>query len=289
MENTITAPAPQTSHLLALAIKGLEAMYDPEKGLFCHRLRKTAKGLVREGISHRYTVMTLLGLLRAQSVGLRSPVDIEAAVDRLFDETAWLNNLGDLGLLLWLCAAVSRQRLRQFHTMFDLSGVLERFPDARRRVTMQLSWFLSGLAHASKGGKTADLEPLADEAYRLVRANQGPYGLFGHMATWHSLAGVVRGRVGSFADQVYPILAMAHFLKCLAMLKHATALCNAPGRSAACKAILASGGGTMTLCRVASWTTIPCIRCISTVWRQWRCLRCRRRAAPTSMRKSTRD
>ena len=37
-------------------------MYDSEKGLFCHRLRKTSEGLKREGISQRYTVMTLLGL-----------------------------------------------------------------------------------------------------------------------------------------------------------------------------------------------------------------------------------
>jgi hypothetical protein len=212
MEDTITAaPAPQTSHLLALAIRGIESMYDPEKGLFCHRLRKTSEGLLPEGISHRYTIMTLLGLLRAHSSGLRPPVDIEATVDRLFDDTVWIDNVGDLGLLLWLCAATSRERLRQFHKIFDLAGALNRFPDARRGFTMELSWFLTGLVYASKLEQTADLERLAHETYRLVRLNQGQHGLLGHMAKWHSMAGVVRGRVGSFADQVYPIFAMAHF------------------------------------------------------------------------------
>jgi len=76
---------------------------------------------------------------------------------------------------------------------------------------MELSWFLTGLTHASKAEQRADLEPLANETYRLVQANQGKHGLFGHMAKWYSLAGVVRGRVGSFADQVYPTFAMAHF------------------------------------------------------------------------------
>lgn len=212
MESTIKAAVtPQTSHLLALAMRGLESMYDPEEGLFCHRLRKMSKGLVREGISQRYTIMTLLGLLRARSAGLRSSVGIEATVDRLLGDPAWLDNLGDLGLLLWLCAATSQERLRQFHAIFDLSRALQRFPDARRRLTMELSWFLTGLAQACKTEQPADLEPLANETYCLVRANQGQHGLFGHMSMRHSVAGIVRGRVGSFADQVYPILAMAHF------------------------------------------------------------------------------
>jgi hypothetical protein len=84
--------------------------------------------------------------------------------------------------------------------------------------------------------KASDLESLARATYRLVRANQGPYGLFGHMAKWHSMAGVVRGRVGSFADQVYPTLAMAHFARtfgheeaCESALRCARAICSLQG------------------------------------------------------------
>jgi hypothetical protein len=214
MQNALTAGAvPRTSQLVELALRGLESMYDSEKGLFCHRLCKTSDGMVREGISQRYTIMTLLGLLRAQSAGLKSPVDVEATVERLLDDTTWVNNIGDLGLLLWLCAATSRKNLRRCNAAFDLSGALQRFPDARRRLTMELSWFLTGLANASKAESAVNLEPLANETYRLVQASQGQHGLFGHMATRQSLAGVVRGRFGSFADQVYPVLAMAHFSK----------------------------------------------------------------------------
>jgi hypothetical protein len=236
MEDTITAEPVQTSHLLTLAIRGIESMYDPEKGLFCHRLRKTSEGLVREDISHRYTAMTLLGLLRGRSAGLEPSVDIEAAVGRLLYDTAWADNIGDLGLLLWLCAATSRKTLNHFQKVFDLSGVLERFSDARRGLTMELSWFLTGLAHASMMEKTPDLESLARKTYRLVRANQSHYGLFGHMAKWQSVAGVVRGRVGSFADQVYPTFAMAHFARafgheeaCESALRCARAICRLQG------------------------------------------------------------
>jgi hypothetical protein len=212
MTQIITASAvPPTSRLQTLAIRGLESMYDPEQRLFCHRLQKTSEGVVREGISHRYTVMTLLGLLRADSAGLQSPVDIDTTVDRLLDETTWVDNIGDLGLLLWLCASSGRKHLNRFYATFDLSGALKHYPDARPRLTMELSWFLTGLAHASEAGPLADHELFANETYQLLRANQGQHGLFGHMPKWRSLAGILRGHVGSFADQVYPILAMTRF------------------------------------------------------------------------------
>jgi hypothetical protein len=237
MQDTFSvATPPQISHLLPMAIRGIEWMYDSEKGLFCHQLRKTSDGLVREGISHRYTIMTLLGLLRALPAGLRSFVDIEAAIDRLFADTAWIDNVGDLGLFLWLCASVSKERLVQFHQNFKLAGALERFPDGRRRLTMELSWFLTGLVKASKMERTAELERLALETYALVCCNQGEPGLFGHMGKWHSMAGLVRGRVGSFADQVYPIFAMAHFSQVFGhqeardnALRCASAICSLQG------------------------------------------------------------
>jgi hypothetical protein len=195
------------------AIRGLEPMFDPEKRLFCYRLRQTPQGLVREGISQRYTIMTLLGLLRAESAGFQSAFDIPATLDRLLGDTAWLDNLGDLGLLLWLCALSSQEHLTRFLAMFDLERALGRYPDARGRFTMELSWFLSGLAHASGTGlpQRSTLARLANETYQLLRANQGAHGIFGHLGKWSSLAGIIRGRVGSFADQVYPIYAMAHF------------------------------------------------------------------------------
>src|SRR5689334_17480097 len=38
-------------------------------GLLCFRLRQTARGLIQEGVSHRYTLIALLGIKRAQSAG----------------------------------------------------------------------------------------------------------------------------------------------------------------------------------------------------------------------------
>jgi len=214
MTNTLTTPASETrvAHLVELAIRGLEPMYDAETSLFCHRLKQTPSGNVREGISQRYTVMTLLGLLRAESAGYRSPVNIEATIDALYGNTEWVNNIGDLGLLLWL-SAVSSKKLDSFYATFDLENALRKYADVRKRPTMELAWFLTGLTYASRAEKKQQLflEPLARQTYGLLQSNQGKHGLCGHMAKWKSLAGAARGHVGSFADQVYPILAMAHF------------------------------------------------------------------------------
>lgn len=198
----------RVARLMELAIRGLKPMYDPEAGLFCHRLRKTPSGNIREGVSQRYTIMTLLGLLRAEAVGYRSPVDISATVDALYRNTEWVDNIGDIGLLLWLSSVTSRG-WDNFHAAFDLKSALQKYSGAKKRVTMELAWFLSGLTCASAADKISpDLEPLTVQSYKLLKSNQGKDGLFGHMAKWNSLAGAVRGHVGSFADQVYPIFAM---------------------------------------------------------------------------------
>jgi hypothetical protein len=78
---------------------------------------------------------------------------------------------------------------------------------------MELAWFLSGLAHAmlSSPATRHELMDQAVRTYELLANNQGDHGVFGHVATRSTLAGVLRGRIGSFADQVYPIYALTRF------------------------------------------------------------------------------
>jgi len=210
METVAVCAAEGTPRLLMMAVRGIESMVEPGRRLFCYRLRKAPDGLMREGISHRYTAMTLLGLLRARPMGLTSQIDIDSVVDQLLKESAWVDNVGDLGLLLSLCASCGQDRMDQFDLTFDVSGALKRYPDTRRALTMELSWFLTGLVFSHKAGSREHTR-LAYETYDLIRRNQGESGLFGHMAKSGSMAGMVRGHVGSFADQVYPIFAFAHF------------------------------------------------------------------------------
>lgn len=202
------------SALNQLAALGLVQMFDPEKQLFCFRLKLTPGGLVKEGISHRYTIMSLLGLHRLEAARQRpSAIGVKAALEGLLGKTEWVENIGDLGLLLWACALVLPERLEEISGTLDVKRALTRFPESRSGSTMELAWFLTGVAHAAvAGGKNlSNLEGPAVKTFELLLNNQGAHGFFGHLARGGALGGIVRGRIGSFADQVYPIYALARF------------------------------------------------------------------------------
>src|SRR5271168_1313705 len=131
-------------HFNQLAVKGLVPMFDQKKQLFCYTLKKTSAGMVREGISQRYTVFTLLGLHRLEENGGISPIEIKCSMDALLANTDWVNNIGDLGLLLWACAVIAPQRLDEVESRLEVKSALTRFRDAGRGHTMELAWFLAG-------------------------------------------------------------------------------------------------------------------------------------------------
>ena len=105
---------------------------------------------------------------------------------------------------------------------------------------MELSWFLAGLAHAAETTPKllSTLTDLSTDTYRRLERNQGDHGFFGHLSTKNSLTGRLRGRIGSFADQIYPIYAMSKFAKVFHLeaalgraLECASAVCRAQGES----------------------------------------------------------
>lgn len=201
-------------HLVEQAVRGLPQMFNSDAGLFCHRMKKTPGGLVQEGISPRYTLMTLLGLHRLEQKGMQSPVEIRPIFERLLADISWAGNVGDLGLLLWLVAELEPQRLGELEAKLDVATALNRFADVRQGVTMHLAWFLTGLSCcllvSDNPAKTTEL---AKETYNLLIRNQGTNGYFRHLASRGSLNGRIRGRIGSFADQVYPIYGMAKYFQ----------------------------------------------------------------------------
>jgi len=205
---------PDVGHLCELALNGLVPMFDPDKQLFCFTRKKTPQGLVLQGLSHRYTLITLLGLRQYEAAGFSSPIKVEAVLDRLLRDNAWINNVGDLGLLLWLCALVSPKRLMETIAGLVREGALERFRELHEGRTTELAWFLSGLAHATLAlpQEALDLRGPSFQTYEVLRHNQGTSGIFRHLGK-RTLAGIVRGRLGCFADQVYPIYALTQFAR----------------------------------------------------------------------------
>ena len=201
-------------HLVELAVRGLPPMFDPQRQLFCYTLKKTSSGLVQEGISPRYTAITLMGLHRLERAGTASPIALAPVLQALMANTDWVDNIGDLGLLLWACALVAPQRLEELERRFEIGAALTRYADAKESRTMEMAWFLAGLCHwgLALPEMRSKLRDQAYETFRRLARNQGQR-VFAHLATSKSIKGMFRGKIGSFADQVYPIYAMSKFFE----------------------------------------------------------------------------
>ncbi len=131
----------------------------------------------------------------------------------LLASTTWPDNIGDLGLLLWLCALMTPERYEEVYRSFNVANALGHYRDGPGGPTMELAWFISGLAHGAMAGQRniPGLTDLAHTCFELIKKNQGRNGVFGHLASRKGIAGALRGRLGSFADQVYPIYALSKF------------------------------------------------------------------------------
>jgi hypothetical protein len=206
-----TSPSDATvQHLLQVASKGLPQMVDPEHNLFCYAMKRKGSGLVRNGLSHRYTVITLMGLKRLEESGATSCVGTTPLFEKLFADLSWVDNIGDLGLLMWLCATTAPQRLGDIEQQLPIGSALKQYPDAPQGRTMELAWFLTGLCEWAlrDSEKKRSLRELAFDTYKKLLRNHygGPF--FGHLDHRASASGLLRGPIGSFADQVYPIFAL---------------------------------------------------------------------------------
>jgi hypothetical protein len=209
--------ARSVSELCDLAAAGLVPMLDPKEQIFCDVYNRTEKGMSRERLSPRYTMMTLLGLHRYERSGRRSPVPLPPVLNVLLHDTSWIDSSGDLGLLLWTCAELAPDRLPEVYHKVGAEGALARFSDGRRGYTMEVAWYLTGIASCYLAGH-ANLPRLAEQvvaARQMLEGNCGGSGVYGHLSRNKSWTGYFRGRIGSFADQVYPTIAFARLSQAL--------------------------------------------------------------------------
>lgn len=234
----LSATKARLQQLIGCANSGLVAMFDLKEQLFCHRLAPGPSDYVREGISQRYTVMTLLGLREMELAGIASQIDVQASFETLLRKTDWVQGVGDLGLLIWAVSVFAPGRLEDLLGVFQVESALHRYADAKEARTMEVAWFLTGLSYAAGTSMKLQsrLTDLAVETLQRLRENQGAHGFFGHMGTKNSIMGRFRGSIGSFADQVYPIFGMSKCAKFLQLeeplqpaLACADAICRAQG------------------------------------------------------------
>ncbi|MFZ3474675.1 hypothetical protein ACODT3_02695 [Streptomyces sp. 4.24] len=195
--------------LLALAEAGLPEMYLPGAETFVFTRVGTVapdgtRRVERRGTSTRYAAITALGARylpedrqRALFGGLTAGEFTALLVDRLPAVT----NLGDAALIAWAAAETGHPKLADALArvaVLDVAG--------RPQYTVEAAWVLSALAAART---EVDVEyRLAAARDRLLSARQGDSPLFPH-ATGPGLVPGYRSHVACFADQTYPLQALA--------------------------------------------------------------------------------
>jgi hypothetical protein len=188
--------------LRILSYSGLRRMYAPGDRLFRFRLRLTSRGLVAEGLSHRYTAITLVGLANdAAAVSVLANHTPAEVCSTLLDRLDAVTNLGDAALTLWAAQAVRHRGAAR-----AVSRLRELDPMGAHP-TVEVAWSLAALCVDSACPDPRLRDQLAE---RLMNACPDS-NIFPH--TLGAATQSARSHVACFADLVYPVHALARYLR----------------------------------------------------------------------------
>jgi hypothetical protein len=195
---------------LRVAVAGLPEMFLPDQRTFAFTRRggrdATARdGLALSGQSMRYGAITLLGLRLLPESVQRTILHGDTASSfcgSLIDGIQGMTNLGDVAILAWAAAELRHP---------DLPEALARLAaidDGSPCETVHAAWTVSALTAACKQADTAATAHTA--AQRLLASYSTRSRIFPH-GTDPSTLRRGRGHIACFADQVYPIQALARY------------------------------------------------------------------------------
>ncbi|WP_328549616.1 hypothetical protein [Streptomyces sp. NBC_00366] len=195
--------------LLAVAESGLPSMLLPGGEAFVHTMAgrqapDDSWTLERRGTSTRYAAITVLGARYLPEDRQRAVLGGRTAEEfagLLVESLPAVTNLGDAALIAWAAAETEHPKLSDALDRVEALNVA-----GRPQYTVEAAWVLSALAAARD---TVDVERRFTAARdRLLRARIGNSPLFPH-ATAPGLVPWYRAHVSCFADQTYPLQALA--------------------------------------------------------------------------------
>jgi exopolysaccharide biosynthesis WecB/TagA/CpsF family protein len=190
--------------LIALATHGLSPML--VEGRFAHTSRANENGLARpEGENLRYDAIVALGCTHLQEAAQKQIFHGMTASEfacGLIGRARESQDTGAAALVAWAAAEVAGFCALDIFERLRIS-LSERHP----LPTVECSWILCAALAARR---LADVDDICLSAAERLKSTQGQAGLFSHMIPRRA-AGWSRAHVGCFADQVYPIQALARF------------------------------------------------------------------------------
>lgn len=214
----------QAARYATAAAQALPAMYLEDGPGFVQTARRSQGGaLAGEGSNLRYAAIAALGLARTPESTQRAALGGRSSVEltrTLVAAAAASTDIGATALVAWASAELDQSVPQSL-----LSRLADSVSAGAPLPTVSHAWILTALVAlqaADRGAGRADhaTEPsrpdeidiagLADAAADRLIQSQGARGVFPHALPRESL-GRFRSHVGCFADQVYPIQALARY------------------------------------------------------------------------------
>jgi hypothetical protein len=195
-----SGPVGRVRELERFALERLPSMQLPD-GVLCHHI--IAGDPEPKGRSLRYTLIALIGLLRAEQHGLEHPLDPSALRSKILSDLGSpALSPGDLGLALWAESRAEGEATEEL--VAALAGSLRRASRLKALDSMEVAWIVTGLvesgARAELGAGSEILDAATSE---LLKERRGRSGLVTHAARG------LRRRFPHFADQIYSLLALS--------------------------------------------------------------------------------
>jgi hypothetical protein len=206
LASTDPGSAELVTRLLTVATRGLPTMYRPESDQFAFTRAAVGDGTTTElrGVSTRYAAIVALGAQWLTDAAQRTVLSGHDAADftaMLVRRLPGVTNLGDAALICWAAAQGRHPLLPEALTRLR---ALDEQPGPRYMV--EAAWLLAALATAREQADVEDLLKRSRDTLLTSRHRGSP--LFPH-ATAPGLLPWYRTHVACFADQVYPIQALA--------------------------------------------------------------------------------
>jgi hypothetical protein len=207
MESAAWPVEPRVSELVDLSVRGLEQMRLPSTGVFAHTLRGVSgpdgPRTVLEGTDLLYDAIVVLGAHRLPEVLQQKVLGTTAArfAEHLLPAALTTDDLGGVALTGWALAEVAGEVSDELFSRLDAALADPSAP----LLTVDVAWMLT--AAVAAGADDGPVRRVRTAARAWLVSTQGDSGLFaraphGGTPTW-------RAHVGCFADQVYPVQALA--------------------------------------------------------------------------------
>jgi len=201
-----SATVTRLREMCQLALTGLQRM-TPDGLRFSNTMRGIGAvnggGTHPEGDNLRYAIIVAQGLAWSPQAVQRQVLQNHTAIDLLrtcIDRAKSSTDPGAIALAAWAAAEAAGLYVP------ELFERLEAYFEGKSAVqTVPCAWALTAAIAARQLGPCGRVQHLAS---RLLLSAQSPSGLFGHTMP-AAAAGFARGHIGCFADQVYPIQALA--------------------------------------------------------------------------------